>query len=157
MNVLETIYESLEKKEFIDFLCGNGNYMIEQSQYSPGAELTDVGKVLSQGVYKAYKEQTCIQEKYEKSLMEMMEKTDFHVYMVCQYLMSQLFKENNNLSPFKINKNELVKKLNKELLKRKPNILNGILYPSGYINKKALDEIERFNLVCKKEYNVRLF
>lgn len=80
--------------------------------------------------------------------------SDFDVYMVCLYITSQLFKEKNKLSPFYIEKEEIISKLKKELYKRKVQMQDGIVYPSGYKNEAAWSEIERFNSVWKVEYNV---
>lgn len=84
----------------IKFLCGEGEYMVETSQYAPEAELTDVGKVLSKGIYKLYRYNDNIEQKFEESLLKMLDMSDFDIYMVCLYLMSQMFKEKNGLSPF---------------------------------------------------------
>lgn len=157
MNVLEMTNIAFERHEFINFLRGDGEYMIETSQYSPDAEITDVSKVLSQGIYKAYKLRNEIMNEYEKSLMLMLDKSDFDVYLVCVYLVNQLFKEWNGLSPCVIEKNSIFKRLDEEIAKRKSNIKNGIIYPSGYKNIKAWEEMERFNTVCKEEYQVSLF
>lgn len=121
------------------------------------AELTDISKVLSRGIYKAYNLQREILIEYEKSLMLMLDKTDFDVYLVCLYLTSQLFKEKNELSPFTMDKSTILKRLGEEIEKRKPNIRDGIIYPSGYKNTKVWEELERFNMVCKEEYHVLLF
>lgn len=56
MDILELVYKSLDRDEFISFLRGDHEYMVESSQYAPGAELTDVGKILARGVYKVYNE-----------------------------------------------------------------------------------------------------
>lgn len=157
MDVLEMTNIAFERHEFINFLRGDGEYMIETSQYSPDAEITDVSKVLSRGIYKAYKFHNEIMNEYEKSLMLMLGKTDFDVYLVCVYLVNQLFKEWNGLSPCVIEKNFILEKLGKEMEKRKSTIKNGIIYPSGYKNLKAWEEIERFNMVCKEKYQVSLF
>jgi hypothetical protein len=157
MDILEMTFTAFKRDEFIEFLRGDGEYMIETSQYSPCAELTDVSKVLSRGIYKAYKLQSEILNEYEKSLMLMLDKTDFDVYMVCLYLISQLFKEKNDLSPFIMDKNTILKRLGEEIEKRKPYFKNGIIYPSGYKNTKVWEELERFNMVCKEEYQVLLF
>lgn len=154
MDILELAYKSLNRDEFISFLRGEHEYMVENSQYAPGAELTDVGKVLARGVYKVYNENKSIKNEYEKALISMLDMSDFDVYMVCIYITSQLFKEKNELSPFYIEKEEIISKLKKELYKRKAQMQNRIVYPSGYKNKAAWSEIERFNSVCKVEYNV---
>lgn len=157
IDILKMTLIALERKELINLLRGDMGYMIEPSQYSSGAELTDVGKVLSRGIYKVYNEKSDIKIEYEHSLMMMLDMTDFDVYMVCLYIMSQLFKEKNNLSPFIVSKNNIIEKLGEEISKRKNNILNGIVYPSGYKNEKAWNEIKRFKFICKDEYNITLF
>ncbi len=157
MDVLQITYISLEKKEFISFLRGDNEYKVESSQYAPGAELTDIGKVLSRGVYKAYQENKYVKEEYEQALISMLDLTEFDVYVVCSYITSQLFKEKNDLSPFKIERTQLLPKLKREIDKRKLQIQNGIMYPNGYKNKNAWEELERFNNVCREEYNLELF
>lgn len=157
MDILQMTYMSFEKKELISFLRGDKEYMVESSQYAPGAELTDVGKVLSRGIYKAYKEHNFIKKEYEQALLSMLHMTDFDVYIVCLYLISQLFKEKNDLSPFKMERKQILIKLKEEINKRELQIQIGILYPSGYQNKKAWEELERFNSVCKEEYELALF
>lgn len=154
MDILDMVYKSLDRDEFINFLRGDAEYLVENSQYAPGAELTDVGKILSRGVYKVYNEKKAIKNEFEEALISMLNMSDFDVYMVCLYIMSQLFKEKNGLSPFYIEKDEIISELNKELCKRKNKIQDGIVYPSGYKNKDAWNEIERFGSVCKDEYNV---
>lgn len=55
MEYTEMIFEAIKKDELNLLLRGDELYRLESSQYAPGAEPTDVGKVLSKGVYKAYK------------------------------------------------------------------------------------------------------
>ena len=151
---------ALKKNEFISLLRGDGEYKIETSQYSPDAELTDAGKILSRGIYKVYEQRREIKKEFENSLFSMLDKSDFDVYMVCLYIMSQLFKEKNGLSPFELYKKNIIEKLCDEIIKRKKrkkNIMNGIIYPSGYTNTKAWEDLERFNIVCKEEYQIELF
>lgn len=154
MDILKMVYKSLEKDEFIHFLRGDHEYMVESSQYAPGAELTDVGKILARGIYKVYNEEKTIKGEYEKALIAMLDMSDFDVYMVCIYITGQLFKEKNGLSPFYIEKEEIISKLKEELYKRKDQMQREIVYPNGYKNGAAWSEIERFNSVCKMEYNV---
>lgn len=138
----------------IKFLCGEGDYMVETSQYAPEAELTDVGKVLSKGIYKLYRYNDNIEQKFEESLLKMLDMSDFDIYMVCLYLMSQMFKEKNGLSPFVLKKDVIIKNLSLRINERKNYIEKGITYPSGYINTRAMVEIQRFRMVSKEEYGI---
>lgn len=157
MDILKMTFEAFNRGEFIQFLCGEGKYMVEASQYLPIAEVTDVSKVLTCGIYKAYEKHREIKTIYENSLRLMLDGTDFMVYMVCLYIMSQLFKEKNDLTPFIMDKEILLNRFNEEIIKRKISIMDGIAYPSGYKNARAWEELERFNMVCKNEYHVFLF
>ena len=157
MDILEMTFIALKNNEFTKLLRGEGEYMVETSEYSPDAEVTDVGKVLSRGIYKAFKQQEEVKKKYENGLLEMLDKSNFDVYMVCLYLLSQLFKEENELSPFMLDKKSILDKLSHEVTKRRGEIMDGIIYPSGYKNIKAWDDLERFNTVCKEEYHIKLF
>ncbi len=147
--------EEMQKKQLIQLLRGDGKYMVENSQYAPGAEITDVGKILSRGIYKVFKHNTGVKMEYEKSLLQMLDQTNFDVYLVCIYMVSQLFKEHNDLSPFMLDKQLILKKLHNEIILRKNDIINGIVYPSGYNNKNAWAELERFNSVCAEEYQIK--
>ena len=128
--------------------------MVETSQYAPEAELTDVGKVLSKGIYKLYRYNDNIEQKFEESLLKMLDMSDFDIYMVCLYLMSQMFKEKNGLSPFVLKKDVIIKNLSLRINERKNYIEKGITYPSGYINTRAMVEIQRFRMVSKEEYGI---
>jgi hypothetical protein len=33
----------------------------------------------------------------------------------------------------------------------------GIIYPSGFVNNKVWNDIERFNRVFQEEYNLKMF
>lgn len=157
MEYTDMLFNAIENKELILLLKGEGKYKLETSQYSPGTEPTDISKVLSKLVYKAYKIDSSVKEKIEEVLLFMLGQTDFDVYMVILYIMSQLFKEKNGLSPFKMNLSHILNRLNKEIPKRKDDFKKGILYPDGFLKKRAWDEIVRFNSICKKEYGVQLF
>ena len=128
--------------------------MVEASQYTPEAGLTDVGKVLSKGIYKIYAYNDNIKKKFEGSLLQMLDMSDFDIYMVCHYLMSQLFKEKNGLSPFVMSKDIILDKLSLKINEREIYLKKGIVYPKGYVNTNAMNEIQRFRVVGKEEYNV---
>lgn len=154
MDILQMTYRATEKHELIPFLRGEDEYMVEPSQYAPVAELPDVGKILSKGIYRAYKNNLYIKNEFEQALYLMLEMSDYDVYIVCHYLASQFFKEQNKLSPFEIEKQNLLFKLNREIEKRKTSLQNGVVYPNGYQNKKAWDELMHFKNVFKEEYHL---
>lgn len=96
MDILQMTYEAIDNHEMINFLRGEKEYMVEMSQYAPVAELPDVGKILSRGIYKAYQDNAHIKNEFEQALYSMLEMSDYDVYIVCLYLASQFFKEKIN-------------------------------------------------------------
>lgn len=157
MKYTDMFFEAIEKKELNLLLKGDKEYKIEPSQYVPSTEPTDVSKVLSKAVYKAYEIDSSIKGKVEESLLFMLEQTDYDMYIVLLYIMSQLFKEKNKLSPFKMDMSRILPKLGEEIVNRRTNIEKGIIYPDGFIMTVAWDEIERYRCICDEEYGVRLF
>lgn len=151
------LYTAIEKNELKLLLRGDEPYKIENSQYAPGGEITDVGKVLSKIIYKAYKIQPDIKEDIEEALLEMLHQTNFDVYIVVLYIVSQLFKEKNNISPFKLNMITILSNIKLEVENREAEFKQGIIYPSGFVNNNVWNDIERFNHVLKEEYNIKLF
>lgn len=154
MNIEQMILKAIDNNEMIKFLRGEGEYLIETSQYTQEAELTDVGKILSKGIYIIYRYDKSINLRFEEDLLKMIDMSDFDIYMVCIYLMSQLFKEKNGISPFKLSKNIILRNLKLKISEREIYIKEGIKYPTGYVNDHAMEEIERFRIVAKEEYNI---
>ena len=154
MDIENMLLNAIISNEMIKFLRGEGEYMVEASQYTPEAGLTDVGKVLSKGIYKIYAYDDNIKEKFEKSLLQMLDISDFDIYMVCHCLMSQLSKEKNGISPFVMSKDSILEKLSLKINEREIYFKKGIVYPNGYVNTNAMTEIQRFRMVGKEEYNV---
>ena len=154
MNIEQMILKTIDNNEMIKFLRGEGEYLIETSQYTQEAELTDVGKILSKGIYIIYRYDKSIKLRFEENLLKMIDMSDFDIYMVCIYLMSQLFKEKNGISPFKLSKNIILRNLKLKISEREIYIKEGIKYPTGYVNDHAMEEIQRFRIVAKEEYNI---
>lgn len=146
----------LERKELDLFLRGEIPCNIEKSQYAPGQFKVDVGKVLSKIIYKFYYENKHIKEELENTFLKMLDNSDFDVYVVILYIMSQLFKEKNGLSPFEIQKEKIFFKLKGEVHNRKNRFIEGIYFPNDYEKKYVWNEIQRFNDICQQEYGLIL-
>ena len=158
MEIKQMLEEALRKGEFIEFLRGENGYMVEQSEFSPGAGITDVSKILSRGIYEEYKENKGIKRIFEQGLLKMLDMTDFDVYLVCSYLFFQFFKEDNGLAIFKLEMEQILEKLKQEIRKRKVRIqMYGIKGPDNYFNKNAWEMIEGDKFVFKRDYNIELF
>lgn len=108
-------------------------------------------------IYKVYETDSSIKEEFEETLLIMLGETDYDVYVAVLYIMSELFKEKNGLSPFNINISSILPKLKCEVLQREESFKEGIVYSNGFVSSKVWDDLERFNHVCKEEYGIELF
>ncbi|SMC22022.1 hypothetical protein SAMN02745134_01511 [Clostridium acidisoli DSM 12555] len=148
--------EAIKHGEILAFLRGEKQYRIETSQYMPGVEPTDAGKVLSKAIYKSYKESPEIKEIFEDALINMLNGDAMDIYLVVLYVTSQLFKEMNDIAPFKINKNFIIAKLQNKIAENKKLLSEDIKLSDGFIKKGVWNNIERFDSVCNMEYGFRL-
>lgn len=60
MDYRQNLQEALDKNKLREFLEGTYPYNIENSQYTPGLEPTNISVVLSKAIYKEYVENPCI-------------------------------------------------------------------------------------------------
>lgn len=157
MDVMGMTITALKKNEFINLLRGDKKYMIEMHQYEPPGFTTDVSKILSCGIYQVFRQQQEIEMEFKNSLLKMLDESNFDVYMVCLYLMHQLFQEKHGSAPFELHKKDIIEKLHYEIIKRKKDIKNGITCPSGYKYTEAWEDLERFNRMCKQKFQIELF
>ena len=159
MEIKQMLEEALQKGEFIEFLRGENGYMVEQSEFSPGAGVTDTSEILMEGIYEEYKENKEIKRIFEQGMLKMLDMTDFDVYMVTLYLLDYYFDITNDLWVFKLdNIQQILEKLKREIGKRKARIQKyGIEGPDNYDNIYAWEMLERFKFVFKRDYNIELF
>lgn len=157
MDYREKLQDALVKNEMNQFLKGIYPYNIESSQYSPSTEPTDISKVLSKAVYKEYLENHHIKVIFENTLMDMIEGNTFDIYVTILYIMSELFKEKNNLSPFKLDVKKIISKLNYIIPDIEKAFKNGVSNDEGYTNINVWNDLLRYNQICKDEYGISLF
>ena len=156
MDILSLLKSAIQNGEMAQFLRGQGKYLCENNEMVQAPEQTDVSKILSRGIYKLYEEDASFKSLFENSLLQMLDGEDFDVYMVGNYITSILFKEENGLASFVVDKDKIIKKFSEEIFSRESRIKEGIKHPSGFVNTAAWQDIERFNTVCKTEYGVEL-
>jgi methylphosphotriester-DNA--protein-cysteine methyltransferase len=116
----------------------------------------DAGMVLSKVVYPAYILNPDVKEEIEEVLYDMLSQTDYDVYIVALYVMSELFKEKYEITPFQMDTEKILKRLRKELQERKTSFQSGLKLPNGYIKKSVWEELVRFDQVAQEEYGISL-
>ena len=157
MDYREKLQDALDKNEIDQFLKGIYPYNIENSQYSPSNEPTNISKVLSKAIYKEYTNNHYIKDIFENTLMDMIEGNAFDIYVTILYIMSELFKEKNNLAPFRLDIKKMVLKLNDTIPDIEKTFKNGVSNDEGYTNINVWNDLLRYNQICKDEYGISLF
>lgn len=157
MDYKQNLQEALDKNELRKFLEGAYPYNIENSQYIPGTEPTNISAILSKAIYKLYAENPHIKSIFENTLMEMLDGNAFDIYTVILYIMSELFKEKNDIAPFQLNIRKLLLKLQNILPNVREELRNGVSNGEDYSNINAWNDIQRYNRLCKDEYGFQLF
>lgn len=156
MYIREMLLEALEKNEIKKFLCGEGEYKIELSQYVPGALPTDTGRILTDAIYAEYKNNSNIKKKFEDSLIDMLNGSVVEAYMAVVYFIDILFDEKHNIATFKIDKENILPFLREIIKKRKVEFMSEITFTDGIVKKEAWKDIVRWNKVCQMKYGIIL-
>ena len=149
--------KALERGELYEYMRGDDGYIIPTPSFVPSVAIHEVDVVLNRGIYGIYQSDPVIKELYENTLSRMLEETDYDVYMVITYILSQLYREKHNTAPFQIDAMKLVKRLQQIIPERKESIKKGVYFPDGMIHQGVWEEIERVKVVFQEDYSIKLF
>lgn len=156
MEYEEKLLQAIQQEEIIPFLRGDNGYKIEMSQFVPAVVPTDTGKILSRAIYKLYERRPIVKQEFETALITMLDGTLFDIYVAVLYVMGQLFKEKNNISPFKLDFNTIIPKLQQKLRQSKDGFQGEVESPDSFAWSGLWNEIERFDKICNEEYKISL-
>lgn len=156
MGKRELMIKAIEKKEFVDFLCGTGSYKQEVSQYIPGVEPTDTDGILVDAVYEEYKTNKDVKVLFEDALVNMLNGKIQEVYIALLYFMGALFDEKHELATFQLDSNKILPLINTVLKDRKNEMEKEIKFENSVIVKNAWKDVVRWNKICEDKYGVNL-
>ena len=125
------------------------------SEFATGYQPTEIGILLSEGIYRLYRNRPEIKPALENALLHMARTDAFGFYMAMGYLRAQVFREQRGLSPFRMESGILHEigrcfALHSKSLKQGITDANGIHYPD------ALKDILRWNRVTQENYGIQL-
>lgn len=152
MDIKYITIKAINNNELINLLEGSAPYKVELNQWIGACVPTDVGSVLTKGIYEVYKDNpNCnIDKLLEETLIKMIDGEIFDLYCALSTFYSQLIEESFDSSPFKINKDKIIKKLRYTLKNNEDKLRNyfeweGIGRPEG-----MWTEVLRINSLCQK-------
>lgn len=157
MDIEEMLMDSLNKNKFRDFLEGNSPYKISLHEWVSANIPTDVTRIVSEGIYKAYSNypQMDIDKKLYLELDSMLDGTVFDVYMAFSIIFDLLLNESYGNAPFKLDRN-ILEHLKFSLIKNKSELINYKEWQG--INKEngIWDEAVRMSNILKNKINLSL-
>lgn len=158
MNIKTKTIEAINNNELIDLLEGAGSYRVELHQWVGAHVPTDIGSVLTKGIYEVYKEISSakIDKLLEEALLKMMDGDVFDIYCALSTIYSQLIEESFDSAPFKIDRDKILSKL-KSSLKTNEVDLKNYLDWEGMGNPEGMwSEVLRINSLCQKYWNISI-
>lgn len=116
-DIVDKVIRAMERNEMIDLLEGKGNYKIIVHHWIMVLGPTYVPELLYKGIYRVYNEyeNSKINILFEETLISMLDKEVFDICCALDIIYEQLTneekKEENFISPFKINRSKILNKL----------------------------------------------
>jgi len=149
------LIEAIRKNELINFLEGKGEYKIELHQWVSADVPTDISKMMSEAVYKAFKDrpEIHIEKLLEDALLEMMDGEIFDLYISLMVIFDQLQGEAFNIAPFKIDRIKILASLKKSLKKNEHKMKNYFEWQGKNKKNGIWSEVLRIDSICKEDWN----
>lgn len=158
MDIKIKTINAINNNEFIDLLEGRGSYRIELHQWVSAHVLTDVGNVLTKGIYIVYKEkpEVKIDKLLEEALLKMMDGEIIDIYCALSTIYCQLIEESFDSAPFKIDRTKILSKLGVSLKNNEVNLKNYFEWEGMGKPEGMWTEVLRINSLCEKHWNISI-
>ncbi|MBD7911791.1 hypothetical protein H9661_10510 [Clostridium sp. Sa3CVN1] len=133
-------------------------YKVELHQWVGAHVPTDVGSILTKGIYEVYKERPNIKvdKLLEGILLKMMDGKVFDVYCALSTIYSQLIEESFDSSPFRIDREKILNKLKNSLRDNEVNFKNYFEWEGMGKPEGMWSEVLRINSLCEKHWGISI-
>lgn len=148
--------EDMDDEGFRSLLVGESCFFPFSAAAGP-AGVTAYNFVLREVVYERYKNNPAIKDQFERSLLSMLDGTDLEVFMVILYLFEQKMNERSGKSPFVIESEEIIKKLDAEVYSRQGSFREGVVLLTGYKDVYMMSHIATYRMIFRRDIGIDLF
>ena len=158
MNIKNLLLEAVSKNEMIEFLEGKNGYRVNVSQFVPLNVPTDWTQIIPIGIYSAFLEKPKLKldEMYEDAIIRMLEGDVFDIYVALSITHFQLLEEQSQTSPFRMNKDKILKKL-REVIKVNEEYLRNYFEWSGAVYKDGMwGEVNRIDYLWREYLGISI-
>ncbi|URZ01299.1 hypothetical protein [Clostridium felsineum] len=158
MDIRTKTITAINNNELINLLEGIGVYKVELHQWMGAYVPTDVGSILTNGIYEVYREIPSIKidKLLEKTLLEMIDRNLFDLYCAVSTIYCQLIEESFDSSPFKINRNKIIGKLKISLRSNEVDLKKYFEWEGKGKSEGMWSEVLRINSICEKHWSLSI-
>ena len=147
------LVQAISRNQMDDFLEGVGEYSLSKSAFIPSIVPTDVSEVWK-ALFRYYKKDNKIKNILEATLIELIYKNEYSLYIVTLYIFQYCLMKERNYVTFFISLESILTVLNKELIKKRKEMEGSIEFPEGTSYANAWEDIMRWNKVLKERFNL---
>lgn len=148
--------EDMDDEGFRSLLVGESCFFPFSAAAGP-VDVTAYNFVLREVVYERYKNNPAIKDQFERCLLSMLDGTDLEVFMVILYLFEQKMNERSGKSPFVIESEEIIKKLDAEVYSRQGSFREGVVLLTGYKDVYMMSHIATYRMIFRRDIGIDLF
>lgn len=155
MTEAQMCLDAISKNELCYFLTGEKNYKLINREIPLQ---TDYSRVLVNGIYKAFKEDSIVEKEYNKALFNMINSNKMDNIVICfNYIRLQYQMEKTGFASFSVDKN-IVKLLNEFIKGNKEPLSDykSINEFGSYLENGAYQFICNMEKIMERDYNVKI-
>lgn len=157
MNTIKKIMDSVACGKFIELLEGKDHMeMGHSSHFSNLPYPTDWTEIIENGIYLIYQTDTEIKRIFEKAILDMANMKIFDLYCSVEIFYFQLRQEKKNVSPFNIDKANILRAIKPALLENKYGLMNYFDWQGRGEREGAWDYIKKINKGCVTYFGLTL-
>lgn len=158
MNVKDIVIRAIKQDELYKVLLGEEKYKVELSPFIGVNVPTDWPNIMRGGIYKVFNEypELNVKEELENALDFLLNKGAFEIYASVSVLFFQIISEENDASPFKIDREKIINNVHNTLMKNQKELYQYKKWMGEYYENGVWGEMERINNILNEDYSISI-
>ena len=152
------IIESIQRKELDQVLLGEDKYRVDISPFIGANVPTDWPNIMRGGIYKIFNKypELNIDKELENTLCLLLDKGIFEIYTSVSVLFFQIISEENEESPFRVNRGKLLSIIRKVLLENQTEMYHYKKWMGEYYSNGIWGEFKRIDNILNEDYSITI-
>lgn len=148
--------KAFENNNLIAFLKGEDDYVCAFDRFVSADMPTDIGRVIQEGIYTVYEEDSKIIDFYRKAVIELLENSAVDVWLAYHICWTQKYKEINKLSPFEFFTDDILEKLKENVILYSDELKQIKKWQGAKLENGLFDDIQALEKTMRKHFGVSL-